>query len=184
MTPYEGSCSGANQGIGYAFIVGECFAIAGDFYQVELTNGHDNATLYRYSDSACKSVSNSKEYQVGECYEAPDYVWNSGVVPSNYVHISISVNPTSIPQYGFRLTTYAPGDTRCQDNPQFYWYSPNHSVIKSYNESVTFYCQNNEPYEIYCDGGEIEGCQTTYNSMSCQFDFTHWGTHNYIEGTC
>ncbi|KAM9983049.1 hypothetical protein ACTFIZ_005663 [Dictyostelium cf. discoideum] len=186
MTPYEKSdCSGESEGIGYAFIVNQCFAIAGDYYSVSLNSDHSNGTISEYKDgenNQCTGLisDNDKVYEIDGCYNAPNYVWNNGAVPSNYVKISISINPTDIPQYGFRQTTYAPGDKDCQSNPQFYWYSTNNTKIDMGTSSATFYCTDNESFEIYCD----PGCFTTDSGMACVRDFTHWETENYVAGSC
>ncbi|KYR02180.1 hypothetical protein DLAC_00995 [Tieghemostelium lacteum] len=187
MTPYGTyDCSGEEAGIGYSFIVNQCFAIAGDFFTVELTDSNGNATIYAYggSDTSCSSGSqSSKSYTVGDCYDAPNYVWNAAATPTNYVKVGYEVNPTTIQPYGFRQTTYAPGDSDCSNNPQFYWFATNDTEIKNGDQFSTWYCYNDESYEIFCDNGP-GSCFTDYASAECFRDFTHWSTEDYVAGSC
>ncbi|EFA82438.1 hypothetical protein PPL_04863 [Heterostelium album PN500] len=166
MTPYsQADCSGQSEGIGFSLVVGQCFAIDQTFYTVELSSDHSNATMYQYSDTACKDrVSYSdRDFVSNYCYQAPNLVWNNWVEANNYVKISVVVNPPYIPEYGHRQTTYAPGDQNCFGNPQFYWYATNNTKIYYDNQVAVFNCYHGQSYEIKC----TPGCATYNMMLSC-----------------
>ncbi|KAN0027300.1 hypothetical protein ACTFIU_009990 [Dictyostelium citrinum] len=184
MTPYEKhDCSGNEPaGIGYSLIVNECFAIDRQFFMVEFNHDHSNATVNQYHDNKCSKIVNETEktFEINECYQAPNYVWNNGVQPNNFVKISISINPNYIPQYGFRQTTFPPGDINCQSNPWFYWYATNETKLHQDDDTVYFYCIDNQTYETFCD----PDCESSYASLSCIQSYEGEDPFGHVEETC
>ncbi|KAN0044655.1 hypothetical protein ACTA71_006174 [Dictyostelium dimigraforme] len=157
MTPYadyECTTEKGEGGVGYGFIVGECFEV-GNYapilnYSMITIGGDDNGTAtfhqYEYSDSTCEQANslNDVTYQSGGCYNAPNYA-DSNMYPNvyNYVLVTIKENPTSMPPYAFKFTQYS--DSNCATYPQWYFFFTNDTV---------FHYDSKDYSKFYCDQGE------------------------------
>ncbi|KAM9995186.1 hypothetical protein ACTFIY_001380 [Dictyostelium cf. discoideum] len=190
MTPYlDENCTISNgeNGVGFAFQIGECFGIninhSSNNYRVTLDSTGTNGTISEYSDYdiTCSDQKSGQDvsYQVGGCYRAPEYANRDIYVATNYVLISIEINP-SIPLYGFRETTY--GDSACESDPQYYYYYTNDIVFHNgLNEYSSWYCNNDKPYENLC---ENSNCKTSSVGGGCIRNFSEWHEKNYFLKSC
>ncbi|KAM9965322.1 hypothetical protein ACTFIW_005138 [Dictyostelium discoideum] len=196
MTPYEDDActvSKGESGVGYAFVVGECFAV-GSFapivnnYVISLGGvGNNTATFHQHqnSDITCSQANpvNDVTYQSGSCYNAPNYADNN-MYPNiyNYVLVSIVENPTSMPQYAFKFTQYS--DSNCATNPQWYFFYTNGTTFHYGNNDFSkFYCDEGEPYELYCEGSS-SNCTSTDIYRPCSRNAWAWKEHIYYLASC
>ncbi|KAK5577203.1 hypothetical protein RB653_002143 [Dictyostelium firmibasis] len=195
MTPYaDDACTveKGESGVGYAFVVGECFGV-GSFapivnnYIITLGDNNNNATFHQYqsSDNACSQANPIYDvtYQSGSCYNAPEYADNN-MYPNiyNYVLVSIKENPTSMPQYAYKFTQYI--DSNCATNPQWYFFYTNDTVFHYGNNDFSkFYCDEGEPYELYCEGSATN-CTVNDQSRPCSRNVWAWHEHIYFLASC
>ncbi|KAN0003331.1 hypothetical protein ACTFIZ_009490 [Dictyostelium cf. discoideum] len=193
MTPYEDyqcTVSKGENGVGYAFIVGECFAI-GDFtptlnnYKITLGKDNANATfqLYKSSDITCSNLNPEDDvtYFANECYKVPD-IGDMYFQPYNYVLVTIKENPTSMPEYAYKYSQFT--DPNCLGNPQWYYFYTNNTVFHFGNNSFSkFYCDQGEPLQLYCEDYPTN-CTTGVELMTCGRNVFVWHEDVYSTVSC
>jgi len=187
MTPYANEDCTHSYGVGYSFLVGECYGVGDNFVgasnlKVQVNGSEITFSNYGNYDTACATYNPNLDvtYNVGGCYRTPKY-GDGYFQASNFVHVSLAENP-NIPTYGYRNSWYA--DHQCVSNTQWYYFYTNNTVFVDGADSYyIFYCLENEPMGYLCNKTS-DTCTGGGLGYSCVHDWYNAHEHNYYSVSC
>ncbi|EGG22527.1 Zinc finger protein [Cavenderia fasciculata] len=176
FTPYSNGngCSGAVNGTGYSWLVGECITLFGASYWVDYDDNQKEATFYSWDNMYCSNStkpSSQKTFAVGNCYQVSwadhGYFYN---VDDTAV-MSVVQDPGYIPKQGYRQTRFRQGDSQCNGDYAMYFYYTDNTIYQNTLQTFKFWCNNGMPFQQVCTMGNcISSTIVMVKSPSDEYD--------------